>query len=413
MQAPKSNPFSSHRASHLGNGTVASEYEVYGSSKYAKGNLRPVTLPPNMIGQRLACDLFNANGILLAKVDSVISPGLQNQLQQIPIFCPADQAEKISGFNPVSQLRRIAKTLSEIDERLVRNEHVSSGELNRLARDLYDVWVLDADACLGYARLSRSGRPSICHVIHVALIAAELATANRLDSDKITDIIGGALTMNLARLRLHDEMYASDQRPDADKEFELHFHPIEGKRLLVQIGEFSKSWIDVVSHHHENIDGSGYPWALKGTGITLSARIVRIADIYAARLTGRKTRPPFHWNIQQTRSIQLLARHIFGDDIKNLDSTLVTQLTQALGCFPPGSLVRLNNNELAVVTRRAPGVASAPPQVHSIRDYQGQILDTPRIRRIGHREYEVRNYANEDCSQFPSYDWQKIWGYAA
>ena len=413
MHSPKSNPFSSPRISHLGNGTVASEYEVYGSSKYVRGNLRPVTLPPNMIGQRLACDLFNAHGILLAKADSVISSSLQQQLQQIPIFCPADQAGNISGLNPVSQLRRIAKTLAEIDERLVRNEYVSSSELNRLARDLYDVWDLDADACLGYARLSRSGRPSICHVIHVALIAAELAAANRLNSNQITDIIGGALTMNLAKLRLHDEMHASDQRPDADKEFELHFHPIEGKRLLVQIGEFSKSWIDVVSHHHENIDGSGYPWALKGTGIVLSARIVRIADIFAARLSGRKTRPPFHWNIHQMRSTQLLARHIFGDDMKHLDSTLVTQLTQALGCFPPGSLVRLNNNELAVVARRVPGAISAPPQVHSIRDYQGQTLDIPRMRRIGHREYEVRNYANEDISQFTSYDWQKVWGYAA
>ena len=413
MQAPKSNPFSPPSASRSGSGTVASDYEVYGSSKYAKGNLRPVTLPPNMIGQRLACDLFTAHGVLLAKADSVVSSSLQNQLQQIPVFCPADQAENISDFNPVSQLRRIAKTLSEIDERLVRNQHVSSGELNRLVRDLYDAWVSDADACLGYARLSQSGRPSISHVIHVALVAAELATANRLNRDQITDVIGGALTMNLARLRLHDEMHASDQRPDADKEFELHFHPTEGKRLLVQIGEFSKSWIDAVSHHHENIDGSGYPWALTGSGIALSARIVRIADIFAARLTGRKTRPPLHWSIHQTRSTQLLARHIFGDDMKHLDSTLVTQLTQALGCFPPGSLVRLNNNELAVVTRRVPGAVSAPPQVHSIRDYQGQTLDTPRMRRIGHREYEIRNYSNEDCSQFSSYDWQKVWGYAA
>lgn len=411
MRAPKSNPFSSIRAS--GNGTVASEYAIYGSSHYAKGNLRPVTLPPDIVGTPLPCDLYNAAGILLVRADTVISSSLYQQLQQVPLFCPIDQARKISSFNPVSQLRHIAKTLAKIDEHLIGNEAVSADELIRLARDLYDVWMLDADACLGYARLSQAGRPSINHVIHVALIAAELAATSRVDKRQIKDIVGGALTMNLASLGLHDEMHASDQRPDADREFALHNHPQAGKRLLMRLGEFSETWVDVVSYHHENIDGSGYPWSLKAAEIPLPARMVRVADVFAARLTGRKTRPPMHWSIYQTRSTQLLARHIFGEDIKHLDSTLVTQLIQTLGCFPPGSLVRLSNNELAVVTRRVPGVASAPSQVHSIRDYQGLTLDTPRMRHVGHRECKIRNYANEDSPQFSAYDWQAVWGYAA
>ena len=89
----------------------------------------------------------------------------------------------------------------------------------------------------------------------------------------------------------------------------------------------------------------------------------------------------------------------------------MNQLIGTLGRFPPGSLVRLNNLELAVVARRIPGELATPRETLSIRDNQGRILDPPRQRNIGHGEYLIRNYANEESQRLLSYDWQKIWGY--
>ena len=401
-------------------GSFLANYGGYGAPRQTDtlGILRPIILPHEMMGKTAPCDLFNSRGMLLVKGGAQIAPTLavnvyaRHPTQPIRVFCRAAQADLISDFNPIEEMLEIGRVLSHIDERIVRNEHVSADELVRLACDLHAIWHLDADACLGYARLHKFGRPSICHTVHVALIAAELAAANGMDRFQIINVIGGALTMNLSRLALHDEMHDSVTGPDETQEIEIHNHPGDGVNLLDHIGKFGKSWIDAVGAHHENIDGSGYPWSLKGSAIPLSARIVRVADTFAARLTWRKARQPLHWSMRRTGSTPSFAQHIFGSDLQRLDSPLITQLTRTLGRFPPGSLVRINNGELAVVTRRVPGAEAAPAEVHSIRDVYGQQLAEPRRRRIGEGAYEIRNCANEECRRFMLYDWQRLWGYA-
>ena len=373
--------------------------------------LRPVVLPPELIGRRAPCDLFNALGVLLVRADAVIAFSVRHPFRPTRVFCPAKLAARISDVNPIAQLGRIGQALAQIAERLAHSEHVSPGELAGLSHCVQDAWALDVDACLGYARLCKSGRPSICHVVHVSLLAAELAGAHRLEGERIANVVGGALTMNVAKLGLHDEMHACAERPSPEKLAEIRTHPAEGLRLLRHIGKFDKPWLDVVASHHENVDGSGYPCALKGADIALSARIVRVADSFAARLTGRRARAPLHWNIQRTRGTRNIVQHVFGNEQAQLDPPLMTQLVGALGRFPPGSLVRLNSGEVAVVARRVPGEPASPREVLCVKDAQGRALAVPRRRRIGVGQSEIRTYANDEAVRLASYDWQRVWGY--
>lgn len=373
--------------------------------------LRPVVLPPELLGQRAPCDLYNALGVLLVRAEAIIGFSVRHPLRPTRVFCSARHAARISDFDPLAELGRIGQTLAEIAERLSHDEHVSPAELTGLTRAVHDAWALDADACLGYARLCRPGRPSICHVVHVALLAAELAAAHRLERERIDSIVGGALTMNVAKLALHDEMHACAAPPSPEQLAEIRTHPAEGVRLLRHVGRFDKPWLDVVASHHENIDGSGYPHALRGADIALSARIVRVADSFAARLTGRKGRRPLHWNIQRTRGVRNIVQHVFGNEEAQLDAPLTTQLVGALGRFPPGSLVRLNSGEVAVVARRVPGELASPREVLSIKDAAGQPLAVPRRRRIGAGQFEIRTYANDESPRLAGYDWPGVWGY--
>ena len=372
---------------------------------------RPVTLPNELTGQRAPCDIFSARGTLMVKGGAVIPLRLQDPLQPLRIFCQAKEANRISDLDPFRELKRVSLALSKISERIARNESVSSGELVALARQVFELWFLDADACLGYARLAKFGQPSVCHVIHVALVAAELASASGFQRDMVESVIGAALTMNLAKLALHDEMFNLDGAPNAAMRRDMRAHPMEGVSLLRRIGEFGEPWFDAVGYHHENIDGSGYPEGLKSTAIPLPARMVRVADTLAARLTGRKARPPQHWNIHHARDVRHLAAHVFGSDLERLDSPLSHGLLRALNRFPPGSLVRLSSNELAVVTRRIPGQASTPRQVFAVTDALGRPLELPRLRRIAARQCEIRGYAHDALPRLPDVDWNKAWGY--
>lgn len=68
-------------------------------------------------------------------------------------------------------------------------------------------------------------------------------------------------------------------------------HPILGRDILVRQGGFAPEMIDVVAHHHEYLDGSGYPDGLSGTAIRDLVRIVTISDIFAAMIEARTYKP--------------------------------------------------------------------------------------------------------------------------
>jgi HD-GYP domain-containing protein (c-di-GMP phosphodiesterase class II) len=372
---------------------------------------RPIELPRELLGTLAPCDLFNARGVMLIKAGAPIPTLIHDPLWPVRLFCEAQHAQQLSNANPALQLQQVGKRISLLSARFLQGAHVSASEFSVLAQEVFDLWALDADACLGLARLSPHGQPSVWHALHVALLAAELGMAQGLDQDQIKNVIGSALTMNLSTLLLHDEMFNFSGTPSTAKRQEIRLHPLEGVRCLLQIGKFDPQWIEAVGAHHENIDGSGYPARLKGPRIPLSARIVRIADTLAARLTGRKMRPPRHWNMRHAHEITHLVQHIFGADLTRLDLPLTHRLMSVLSLFPPGSLVRLNNSELAVVTRRSPVSPTLPRQVLAVFDAYGEPYETPHPRQIGHSDYSIRSFALDTLHTLPRYDWHKAWGY--
>ncbi len=380
---------------------------------YIEPILRPVALPLNLIGHAAPCDFFDAKGTLLLRAGSpiLVSPELARQPSRF--FCEASQADRISTVNPIDQLCEAGKTLSSLIEKTTNCQYVSSSDFIDLAHHVCNLWTLDADACIGYARLVQFDRPSICHAILTSLFAAELAAASSLPHHSIVEIIGSALTMNLASLALHEEMFLRTDKPNEEKRNEIYVHPMAGVKLMEWIGGFSRSWLDTVGQHHENLDGSGYPNGLKRTEISLQARMLRIADTLTARLTGRKKRPPRRWSLYEARNPRHLIEHIFGSDIERLDQTLVRLLMARLGAFPPGTLVRLSNGDLAVVSRRQSesDARSLPREVWACIDKYGQLLKPPRLRQIGAYSFKIRSYFNDEITRLPLYDWRLAWGY--
>jgi len=66
-------------------------------------------------------------------------------------------------------------------------------------------------------------------------------------------------------------------------------HPLVGERICAPLKSF-RHVLPVIRHHHEKLDGSGYPDGLKGEEIPLTARILQTVDIYDALTTSRPYR---------------------------------------------------------------------------------------------------------------------------
>ena len=378
--------------------------------------LRPVALPNHLIGKPAPCDFFDVRGRLLLRRGSEISEQtcrVSRAGESRRLFCDAENAERLWPVDPIGQIDQILQALVNVERRVVRGDSVPAGVFFGLTKTLLNNWRVDADACLGYARMLRGEHPTAEHALLAALFAAELASASGLSADEIANLTGAALTMNLGSFALHDMLAQRIGAPSHEEREAIHAHPVRAAALLVRLGEFPQAWREAVLQHHENIDGSGYPMSLSGGEISLFGRILRTVDIFSARLRGRRGRSPQYWNMKQAESVSKLITHIFGRDLgRRVDITLARLLIQRIGVFSPGSLVRLNNGEFAIVTRRVGNPEEAPEEVISFAFARGENgAIRPQPRRIGGRGWRILGFAHDDQPSLPECDWPVLWGY--
>jgi HD-GYP domain-containing protein (c-di-GMP phosphodiesterase class II) len=82
----------------------------------------------------------------------------------------------------------------------------------------------------------------------------------------------------------------------------VRLHPVIGRKILERTGQFKKL-LPVVELHHENWDGTGYPYGLRGEEIPLDARIARVADAFDAMTSARcyRAAPTVDWAVEEMR----------------------------------------------------------------------------------------------------------------
>jgi hypothetical protein len=360
--------------------------------------LRPAYLDESVIGHPLPWDVYTASGVLLA-AEGALVPDREHYLKLVsrPLFHRTEGEQEEPNV-----ATRLAWLINELEDLLARPGEIGSAELLANAADeLISISQFDPDACLGLLRRLPMQSPAVRHCLLCAVIGQTLGEQAGLAERDQSSLVAAALSMNLAEMRLHDDLarglvgYTDSQREA------IRLHPARGAELLGQAGVDDPVWLDAVRQHHENMDGSGYPGRLSGAEISLPARILRVTDQYVAKITGRYYRP--------AHSPSLALRQIFGSDRNKLDGQVAVQLMRQMGLYPPGTLVRLANREIASATRRSDQKGHIRFVV-SFFDHRGNLLERPLDRDIGVGTFAIRGVVEPEIN-WPDLDWPGLWGY--
>ena len=127
------------------------------------------------------------------------------------------------------------------------------------------------------------------HSMRVTRLALILADAIGLGSDEKYVLELSAWMHDVGKIGVPDRILTKPARLTAE-EFEImKIHPVKGGEIVGQIEELSRV-ADAIRHHHERLDGQGYPDALKGEAIPLPSRIILIADAFEAMTSDRSYR---------------------------------------------------------------------------------------------------------------------------
>jgi HD-GYP domain-containing protein (c-di-GMP phosphodiesterase class II) len=127
------------------------------------------------------------------------------------------------------------------------------------------------------------------HSRRVAIYARELATALHHDVTEIELIERAARVHDVGKIIIDQVILSKEGRLTDDEWQQLKLHPVTGADILSRFPEFALA-TGYVRHHHESINGAGYPDGLAGDQIPLGSRVIAVADSFDAMASARPYR---------------------------------------------------------------------------------------------------------------------------
>ncbi len=233
---------------------------------------------------------------------------------------------------------------------------------------LYLLFQLAGNSPVGYSASHALVCATLCH-----LLASELL----LDTKERNSLVRAALTMNIAMTTLQDKLATQVEKPDAQQQADIRAHPVRGSMLLTSLGIADDLWLEVISSHHD--DAVDKHELHKVPPATRLARILKMVDRYAAMISPRLSRAG--------RSATESARALMANASAKSDE-IGHALLRVVGLYPPGTFVRLDNDELAVVVHRS--ASANQPYIAVLGSAAGELLAAPRLHNTAHAAPHIR-----------------------
>ena len=195
-------------------------------------------------------------------------------------------------------------------------------------------------AFLKVLRLKSKDEYTYLHSVAVCALMINLGRQIKLDEATIADLGTAGLLHDIGKMLVPDALLNKAGRL-TDAEFSLmRTHAERGFELLKDIDAVPELALDVCRHHHEKIDGSGYPDNLSGPEISLAARMGAICDVYDALTSNRAYKEA--WT-----PVEAITRMQSWDG--HFDPALLFSFMQSIDTYPVGLIVQLRSNRIGVV----------------------------------------------------------------
>ncbi len=265
---------------------------------------------------------------------------------------PAGRHKDVSLEATYSQFRRHLLRAREIQlkarryiDRTLEDVRLGHGVDTQTARelvsDLAEQVVKSPDALVWLTHLKKRDEYTATHCINVCVLALTFGRFLGLKMDSMFRLGMGALLHDLGKMRVPDGILNKPGRLTEDEFQQMRAHPELGHGLLMESSDLPSESLDIILHHHERMDGRGYPDGLYDPHINRLTKIVSIVDVYDAVTSDRA----YHDGMSPASAL----KNMYNWAPNNFDLQLMEGFIRCIGIYPIGSIVQLNTGEVGVI----------------------------------------------------------------
>jgi HD-GYP domain-containing protein (c-di-GMP phosphodiesterase class II) len=307
----------------------------------------------------------------------------QHELARAAKICNQSRAAVLSMFEEA----RMGKT-------------VDSGGAKQLVQEIADSVSRNPGALISLARLKTADDYTYMHSVAVCAMMVALAKQLGLNEEETRSAGLAGLMHDLGKAAMPMSVLNKPGKLTEAEFSIIKTHPEEGYRLLQNGGGADPVVMDVCLHHHEKMDGSGYPHGLKGDEISLFAKMGAVCDVYDAITSNR----PCKAGWDPAESLRKMAEWASG----HFDGKVFQAFVKSLGIYPIGSLVRLSSGRLGVVVEQT-AKSLTTPCVKVFYSTKSQMRILPEVVDLSRPGTTEKIVSREEPAKWKFADLDELW----
>lgn len=317
--------------------------------------MRIVDVNALKINMEVGKTIYSEKGDILLSKGTLLKEGYIRRLKEknIPAIFIHDELSKDIDYKDVITLETKVKAIKTIKNIYDSINPLKKDHQNHLINDESYVKIKDVieiileeiennkELSFNMVNLISSDLYTYTHSVNMAILAMMLASERGYSKDSKVKIGIGCLLHDIGKTMIDQEILYK-KGPLTTEEFKaMRKHPELGHDMIKDAKSITAISKNIILLHHEKLDGSGYPYQLKGDEIKEHVRIATIADVFDAVTSDRiySKKLPIYKGLELVSSY---APNLIDEELYHL-------LSKKIAPYPPGTAVKLSNNYKGLV----------------------------------------------------------------
>ena len=348
-----------------------------------------------------------------------VAPDVEEVGDTVPVAQDSAEAKNPAPAGPASmserssmqeEIKRAARTVAKAKEAVASmfqearmGKALDANDALPLVEEISASVFRNPGALISIARLKNKDEYTYMHSVAVCALMVALARQMGQDDDQAREAGLAGLVHDVGKMMIPDAVLNKPGKL-TDEEFALvKRHPEEGHKLLLEGQNIVESTLDVCLHHHEKMDGTGYPHRLPAEKISVFARMGAVCDVYDAVTSNR----PYKSGWDPAESLKRMAEWK-----GHFDERIFQAFVRSLGIYPIGSLVRMEAGRLAVVVEQSEK-SLLTPRVRAFFSTKSGTHLKPELIDLARANIQDRIIAREDPAKWGIQNLERMWMDAA
>ncbi len=310
-----------------------------------------------LIGNMIAEPVYSEHGNLLLKEgviinDHVLNKLLAHEIDYVYIFDALMEGVEQKSLVREEKLEESVRVVKNVFDDVLHKESmgvksgISRSDIS-LVKNVVDELLKELENAenILYTVVDLIGTDAYTykHSVNVTVLSIIAAKALGYDREDIKNIAMGALLHDIGKVRVESELILKPGKLTFEERKRVEKHPSYGYELLEAIEGLSYTTKQIILLHHEKLDGSGYPYGLRGIEIPPYVRIVTVCDMYDAMTTDRvyRNKMPIY------RALDIL----MAEAIYRIDPKVYSVLLNNIAVYPVGTGIVLSDGRIGVVMK--------------------------------------------------------------